>query len=89
MTEAFKLILSSDKVRCILINIFGGIVRCDMIAEGIIAAVKEVGLTIPVVDATGGHELSRRAAKLLANSGLKITPALDLNDAAQKAVAQQ
>ncbi|HXS73041.1 MAG TPA: ADP-forming succinate--CoA ligase subunit beta, partial [Rhodanobacteraceae bacterium] len=49
VTEAFKLILSSDKVRCILVNIFGGIVRCDLIAEGIIAAVKEVGLKIPVV----------------------------------------
>jgi succinyl-CoA synthetase beta subunit len=86
VTEAFKLILSSEKVRCILINIFGGIVRCDMIAEGIIAAVKEVGLTIPVVVRLEGTnvELGR---ELLANSGLKITPALDLNDAAQKAVA--
>jgi succinyl-CoA synthetase beta subunit len=86
VTEAFKLILSSEKVRCILINIFGGIVRCDMIAEGIIAAVKEVGLTIPVVVRLEGTnvELGR---ELLANSGLKITPALDLNDAAEKAVA--
>ena len=86
VTEAFKLILSSDKVRCILINIFGGIVRCDMIAEGIIAAVKEVGLTIPVVVRLEGTNVEK-GRELLANSGLKITPALDLNDAAQKSVA--
>ena len=86
VTEAFKLILSSDKVRAILINIFGGIVRCDMIAEGIIAAVKEVGLTIPVVVRLEGTNVEK-GRELLANSGLKITPALDLNDAAQKAVA--
>jgi succinyl-CoA synthetase beta subunit len=86
VTEAFKLILSSDKVRCILINIFGGIVRCDMIAEGIIAAVKEVGLTIPVVVRLEGTNVEK-GRELLANSGLKITPAMDLNDAAQKAVA--
>ena len=86
VTEAFKLILSSDKVRAILINIFGGIVRCDMIAEGIIAAVKEVGLTIPVIVRLEGTNVER-GRELLAGSGLKITPALDLNDAAQKAVA--
>jgi len=86
VTEAFKLILSSDKVRCILINIFGGIVRCDMIAEGIIAAVKEVGLTIPVVVRLEGTNVEK-GREMLAGSGLKITPALDLNDAAQKAVA--
>ncbi len=86
VTEAFKLILSSDKVRCILINIFGGIVRCDMIAEGIIAAVKEVGLTIPVVVRLEGTNVEK-GRELLAGSGLKITSALDLNDAAQKAVA--
>ena len=86
VTEAFKLILSSDKVKAILINIFGGIVRCDMIAEGIIAAVKEVGLTIPVVVRLEGTNVEK-GRELLANSGLKITPALDLNDAARKAVA--
>src|ERR1051325_3723976 len=86
VSEAFKLILSSDKVKAILVNIFGGIVRCDMIAEGIIAAVKEVGLKIPVVVRLQGTnvELGR---ELLKNSGLAITPADDLNDAAQKAVA--
>ena len=86
VTEAFKLILSSDKVRCILINIFGVIVRCDMIAEGIIAAVKEVGLTIPVVVRLEGTNVEK-GRELLAGSGLKIMSALDLNDAAQKAVA--
>ncbi|GAP66325.1 succinyl-CoA synthetase [Mizugakiibacter sediminis] len=86
VTEAFKLILSSDKVKTILVNIFGGIVRCDLIAEGIIAAVKEVGLTIPVVVRLQGTNVEQ-GRELLANSGLKITPADDLNDAARKAVA--
>ncbi|WP_440222187.1 ADP-forming succinate--CoA ligase subunit beta [Dokdonella sp. MW10] len=86
VTEAFKLILSSDKVEAILVNIFGGIVRCDLIAEGIIAAVKEVGLTIPVIARLEGTNVEK-GRELLANSGLKITPAIDLNDAAQKAVA--
>ncbi len=86
VTEAFKLILSSDKVKAILVNIFGGIVRCDLIAEGIIGAVKEVGLTIPVVVRLQGTNVEQGRA-LLAHSGLKITPADDLNDAARKAVA--
>ncbi|HZP67267.1 MAG TPA: ADP-forming succinate--CoA ligase subunit beta [Rudaea sp.] len=86
VTEAFKLILSSDKVKAILINIFGGIVRCDMIAEGIIAAVKEVGLTIPVVVRLQGTNVEK-GREMLANSGLAITPADDLNDAARKTVA--
>jgi succinyl-CoA synthetase beta subunit len=86
VTEAFKLILSSDKVQAILVNIFGGIVRCDLIAEGIIAAVKEVGLEIPVVVRLQGTNVEK-GRELLANSGLAITPADDLNDAAQKAVA--
>ncbi|UXI67690.1 ADP-forming succinate--CoA ligase subunit beta [Tahibacter amnicola] len=86
VAEAFKLILSSDKVQAILVNIFGGIVRCDMIAEGIIAAVKEVGVKIPVVVRLEGTNVEK-GRELLSNSGLKITPATDLNDAAQKAVA--
>ena len=86
VTEAFKLILSSDKVKAILVNIFGGIVRCDLIAEGIIAAVKEVGLEIPVVVRLQGTNVEK-GRELLANSGLAITPADDLNDAARKAVA--
>src|SRR5699024_5007088 len=86
VTEAFKLILSSDDVKCILVNIFGGIVRCDLIAEGVIAAVKEVGLEIPVVVRLQGTNVEQ-GRELLSNSGLKITPADDLNDAASKAVA--
>jgi succinyl-CoA synthetase beta subunit len=86
VTEAFKLILSSDKVKAILVNIFGGIVRCDMIAEGIIAAVKDVGVTIPVVVRLEGTNVEK-GRELLANSGFKIITATDLNDAAQKAVA--
>lgn len=86
VTEAFKLILSSDKVRAILINIFGGIVRCDLIAEGVIAAVKEVGLTIPVIVRLEGTNVEQGRA-MLENSGLAIIPATDLNDAAKKAVA--
>ena len=86
VTEAFKLILSSDKVKAILVNIFGGIVRCDMIAEGIIAAVKDVGIKIPVIVRLEGTNVEQGRA-LLANSGFKILPATDLNDAAAKAVA--
>jgi succinyl-CoA synthetase beta subunit len=73
-------------VKAILVNIFGGIVRCDLIAEGIIAAVKEVGLKIPVVVRLQGTNVEK-GRELLANSGLAITPADDLNDAAKKAVA--
>jgi len=86
VSEAFKLILSNAKVTAILINIFGGIVRCDMIAEGIIAAVKEVGVRIPVIVRLEGTN-APLAREILANSGLAITAASDLTDAATKAVA--
>ncbi|UYB53351.1 ADP-forming succinate--CoA ligase subunit beta [Xanthomonas sp. AM6] len=86
VTEAFKLILSSDKVKAIFVNIFGGIVRCDMIAEGIIAAVKEVDVKVPVVVRLEGTNVEA-GKKLLAESGLAITPADDINDGAKKAVA--
>src|SRR6476469_1026165 len=86
VTEAFKLILSSDKVKAIFVNIFGGIVRCDMIAEGIIAAVKEVGLTIPVVVRLEGTNVEI-GKQLLRDSGLAIIAADDINDGARKAVA--
>ncbi|HET6396497.1 MAG TPA: ADP-forming succinate--CoA ligase subunit beta [Pseudoxanthomonas sp.] len=86
VTTAFKLILSSDKVRAIFVNIFGGIVRCDMIAEGIIAAVKEVGVKVPVVVRLEGTNVEA-GKKLLAESGLAIIPADDINDGAKKAVA--
>lgn len=85
VAEAFKLILSSSEVKSILVNIFGGIVRCDLIAEGIIQAVQEVGLSIPVVVRLEGTnvELGR---KKLAESGLSIITADGLADAARKVV---
>jgi succinyl-CoA synthetase beta subunit len=86
VTEAFKLILSSDKVKAIFVNIFGGIVRCDMIAEGIIAAVKEVDVKVPVIVRLEGTNVNE-GRELLKNSGLKITSADDINDGAKKAVA--
>ncbi|PJK12156.1 ADP-forming succinate--CoA ligase subunit beta [Lysobacteraceae bacterium NML95-0200] len=85
VTEAFKLILSSDKVKAIFVNIFGGIVRCDMIAEGIIAAVKEVGVKVPVIVRLEGTNVEA-GKELLKNSGLAIIPADDINDGAKKAV---
>jgi succinyl-CoA synthetase beta subunit len=84
--EAFKLILSSDQVEAILVNIFGGIVRCDQIAEGIISAVREVGVDVPVVVRLEGTKVDE-GRQLLADSGLAIIPAADLNDAARKVVA--
>jgi succinyl-CoA synthetase beta subunit len=86
VTEAFKLILSSDKVKAIFVNIFGGIVRCDMIADGIIAAVKEVDVKVPVIVRLEGTNVEA-GKELLKNSGLAITPADDINDGAKKAVA--
>jgi succinyl-CoA synthetase beta subunit len=86
VSAAFKLILSNANVTAILINIFGGIVRCDMIAEGIIAAVKEVGVSIPVIVRLEGTN-APLAREILAKSGLAITAARDLTDAAQKAVS--
>ena len=86
VAEAFKLILSSDTLEAILVNIFGGIVRCDEIAEGIIAAVREVGVTIPVVVRLEGTNVEK-GKQLLNESGLAIIAADDLNDAAQKVVA--
>ncbi len=84
--EAFKIILSDDNVKAVLINIFGGIVRCDLIAEGVIGAVEEIGVSIPVVVRLEGNnaELGR---KVLADSGLNIIAATSLTDAAQQAVA--
>lgn len=85
VTEAFKIILSDSNVKGILVNIFGGIMRCDIIAEGVIAAAKDVGLTIPLVVRLAGtnFELGKQ---ILENSGLKIIPADDLADAARKIV---
>lgn len=85
VTEAFKIILSDANVAAVLVNIFGGIVRCDMIAEGIIGAVKEVGVKIPVVVRLEGNN-AELGAKVLAESGLNIIAATSLTDAAQQVV---
>ncbi len=86
VTEAFKLVLSNKNVAAILVNIFGGIVRCDLIAEGIIDAVREVGVTVPVVVRLEGTNV-KKGRELLSDSGLDIITADDLTDAANKAVA--
>ncbi len=86
MSAAFELILSNIRVRAVLVNIFGGIVRCDLIAEGVINAVKNVGVKVPVVVRLEGTN-AQKAREMLAKSGLKITPAEDLTDAARKVVA--
>jgi succinyl-CoA synthetase beta subunit len=86
VAEAFKLVLSNRNVAAILVNIFGGIVRCDLIAEGIISAVREVGVSVPVIVRLEGTNVIR-GRQLLASSGLDIIAADDLTDAAQKAVA--
>ncbi len=85
VTAAFKLIVSDDQVKAILVNIFGGIVRCDLIAEGVIAAIKDIGLKIPVVVRLEGTNVEL-GKQLLSDSGLDIMTANDLEDGAQKAV---
>jgi succinyl-CoA synthetase beta subunit len=85
VAEAFKIILSDDKVKAVLVNIFGGIVRCDMIAEGIIGAIKEVGVKVPVVVRLEGNNAELGSQKL-AESGLDIIAATSLTDAAQQVV---
>ena len=86
VTEAFKIILSDENVAAVLVNIFGGIVRCDLIAEGVIGAVNEVGVEVPVVVRLEGNsaELGREVLK---KSGLNIIAATSLSDAAEKVVA--
>tara|TARA_Y100000590_G_scaffold33363_1_gene36533 strand:+ start:240 stop:1406 length:1167 start_codon:yes stop_codon:yes gene_type:complete len=84
--QAFKLILADENVKAILVNIFGGIVRCDMIAEGVIAAAKDMGLTLPLVVRLQGTN-SAEGRKLLEESGLNITPAETLQEAGERAVA--
>ncbi len=85
VVEAFKLVISDKQVRAILVNIFGGIVRCDLIAEGIIQAMKEVEMKIPVVVRLEGTNV-QRGIQLLEESGLKVIAASDLSDAATKVV---
>ncbi|MEP6993731.1 MAG: ADP-forming succinate--CoA ligase subunit beta [Acidobacteriota bacterium] len=83
--NAFRIILSDKNVRAVLINIFGGIMRCDIIAKGVVAAVREMGLSIPVVVRLEGTNVDQGKA-ILRESGLKITPADGLTDAARKVV---
>jgi len=87
VTAAFKIILSDPAVKGILVNIFGGIMRCDIIAEGIVAAAKEVNLSVPLVVRLEGTNVDK-GKEILANSGLAIVPANDLGDAARKIVAE-
>jgi succinyl-CoA synthetase beta subunit len=86
VTAAFKLLLADPQVQAVLVNIFGGIMKCDVIAAGIIAAAKQVDLKVPLVVRLEGTNVEQGKA-LLAKSGLAITPADDLGDAARKAVA--
>ena len=86
VTEAFRILLSDSKVKGILINIFGGIMKCDVIATGVIEAAKEVGLKVPLVVRLQGTNVDI-GRKLLADSGLAITPADTMDDAAKKIVA--
>ena len=86
VTHAFKIILSDKNVKAILVNIFGGIMKCDVIADGVISASKEVGLTVPLVVRLEGTNVEL-GKKMLKESGLNIIPADDLTDAAKKVVA--
>jgi succinyl-CoA synthetase beta subunit len=86
VAAAFKIITSDPKVKGILVNIFGGIMRCDVIAEGVVAAVREVGLEVPLVVRLEGTNVEL-GKKIISESGLNVTPADDLDDAAQKIVA--
>jgi len=86
VAEAFKIILSDSNVKTVLVNIFGGIVRCDLIAEGVIGAIEEVGVKVPIVVRLEGNN-AERGSQLLEQSGLNIIAAKGLTEAAQKAVA--
>ena len=85
VAEAFKIILSDNNVKTVLVNIFGGIVRCDLIAEGVIGAIEEVGIEIPVVVRLEGNN-AELGLKMIADSGLNLITASGLTEAAQKAV---
>jgi len=86
VAEAFKIILAETRVKGVLVNIFGGIVRCDMIAAGIVGAVREVGIEIPVVVRLEGTNADQ-GREILQHSGLHITAAADLTEAAEKIVS--
>ena len=85
VAEAFKIILSDQSVKAVLVNIFGGIVRCDLIAEGVISAVNEVGVNVPVIVRLEGNN-AQLGREMLAHSGLNIIAAQSLTDAAIQAV---
>ncbi len=85
MTAAFKIITADARVKGILVNIFGGIAKCDVIAEGVIAAVKDVGLAVPLVVRLEGTNVDL-GKKIIRESGLNVIPADDLDDAAAKIV---
>ena len=85
VTEAFRIILSDENVRGILVNIFGGIMHCDVIADGIVAAAKEAGLALPLVVRLEGTNVEKGKA-ILAEAGIDLIPADDLVDAAAKIV---
>ena len=87
VTAAFKIILADPNVKGILVNIFGGIMKCDIIADGIVAAAKEVNLSVPLVVRLEGTNVEK-GKEILSNSGLAIVPANDLGDAAKKIVAE-
>ncbi|MBX3296176.1 MAG: ADP-forming succinate--CoA ligase subunit beta [Acidobacteria bacterium] len=84
--QAFKILLADENVKAVLINIFGGIVRCDMVASGVVAAAKNLGVSIPIVARLEGTNVEA-GREILANSGIGIIPATGMNDAAEKAVA--
>jgi succinyl-CoA synthetase beta subunit len=86
VTAAFKIIMKDPKVKGILVNIFGGIMKCDVIAEGILAAVRETSLSVPLVVRLEGTNVEL-GKKIIADSGLNVISANDLDDAAQKIVA--
>ena len=86
MTEAFKIMLNNPKCKAILVNIFGGIMKCDVIAAGVVAAVRAVGLEVPLVVRLEGTNVEEGKA-IIRDSGLNVIPADDLDDAAQKIVA--
>ena len=85
VTAAFKIILADEAVEAVLVNIFGGIMKCDVIAQGVITAAKEVGLKLPVVARLEGTNVEL-GKKMLADSGLGLIPASDMADAAAKVV---
>ena len=83
MSEAFKIILSDDKVKAVLINIFGGILRCDVLAQGVVEAAQKTGIHVPVVVRMEGTNVEE-GRRILSDSGLNLITATDLSDAAQK-----